>query len=389
MVIHRRIMLVVFLMMLVSPLFGWLSGIRVDLEEKRNPAKMPRVSFGTLLDQSFFKDFEQFFNDHFAYRVLLIKLKNGIDYYTFNTSPSPEVHIGTNGWFYYRITLRDYLKVDDCRPGEKERMRQIARQIAHLERLIEDSGRRFVFVVAPDKSTIYPEHIGFARPASRCHKSRYDLFLDALGKFPVKNFVRLDRLLVSAKKEQQVYYKTDTHWNMYGSRLAGEAILRHIVPEGWEGYYPKVRMATKSYTGDLSNMMSLNLSEQTALIDKADYPSDIQETSLGQFLNGDRFRYVARPLSGKRLLPRTIVYRDSFVTGTIPYLKGSFEQLDLIWSNNITTDLRPDPVEDLQSSKIVIFEIVERLLPGLWIDLPAWKRALSDNASTGTGARSN
>jgi len=56
----------------------------------------------------------------------------------------------------------------------------------------------------------------------------------------------------------------------------------------------------------------------------------------------------------------------------LPYLKGSFKQLDVIWSNNVTTRLRPEPSEDLTNADIVMVEIAEMYLPGFSVDLKRW-----------------
>ena len=377
MIRYRFIIIAAFLFFLLSPVIGWIAGINVQLDEKRNLSEMPGLSIEKLMDQTFFSDFERYFNDHFAYRVWLIRTKNWIDYHIFNTSPSPKVYLGTNGWLYYRVTIRDYLKFDDCRKGENTHMRDIARQIYSLEKLVEASGRKFVLIISPNKSTIYPEHVGITRPKSICRKSRYDLFLDSLKEFPVKNFIRLDNLFFKIKKNQQLYYRTDTHWNLNGSIIASKVLLQHLAPLNWQKFFPDIRMGTYNYQGDLSKMMAVKLTEETAAIKKIDYHLKVKKTNLGRFKSGDRFRFTVNTDSNRQLLPRTIIYRDSFTTRMLPFLQGSFKQLDVVWSNDVTTFLTPEPIEELQSSGIVILEINEKYLPGFTIDLSAWKAALS------------
>ena len=372
----QRIAIGIFLLLLLSPVVGYMAGIDPSLEENRSLNKLPDFSPKALLDPKFYSGVDAYFTDHFVYRGGLIHAKNWIDYHLFNTSPSPKVHIGTEGWLYYYRTLHDYRKVD-CDPRESRRMRWIARQIHELEKIVEGSGRDFVFIVAPDKPTVYPEYFGEERPPSSCNKNHYDLLLEAFEEYPVENFVRVDTLLSGAKSVQQVYYKTDTHWNLNGSRIAGESILKHLAPTEWPHYAPEVKMTTQPYSGDLSRMMALTLSEETAAPEKVNYPGEIEEAAMPRFANGDRLRFIAHPFPGRQLLPRAVIYRDSFSTRMIPFLKGSFEQLDVIWSNNVVTRLDPAPVEDLRASRIVIVEVAEMYLPGFSVDLKAWQAALS------------
>lgn len=373
---YKKVIIVSFLLLLISPLAGWFAGINRELDENRVLAGMPGFSLRDVYNRNYFSAFEGYFNDHFAFRRGLVTMKSWVDYYLFKTSPSPKVHVGTDGWLYYYRTTHDYYKVDDCIPVERERMERMAEQLHLLERMVEASGRRFLFVVAPDKSTIYPEFFGEKRYNLRCSKSHYDLLVYYLQKYPVRNFIRIDDDLMRAKEEQQVYYKTDTHWNMHGSMVAGSSIIKHFAPVTWRDYFPAVKMSEEGYRGDLSKLLALDISEQTMVIDHMDYNADVKEVNLGRYMNGDRFRFIVTPHPGKHLLPKAVIYRDSFSTRLMPFLKGSFEQLDVVWSNNVTTRLTPEPVEDLRHANIVIVEVAEMYLPGFVIDLQAWNDRL-------------
>lgn len=370
--IYKKLITGIFIFILISPYIGWLIGVDIKLEEKRSLAEMPELSIEGIKDQKYFSSVEQYFNDHFSYRGMLIKLKNWIDYYVFHTSPSPKVHIGKDGWLYYFRTEHEYFRIDDCIPGERKRMLNLARELHYRERIVEASGRRFILIIVPDKTTIYPEYFGVERPDVRCYKNRYDLLLTYMKKYPVKNFVRLDNILVAAKKRQQVYYKTDTHWNYYGAMLASMAVLKHLAGKEWMAYFPRMEMRTKPYAGDLSKMIALDIKEQAGFIKKTIYNGEVKTINFGRYMNGGRYRFVTKAYNGKKLLPFAILFRDSFSTRMLPYLKGSFKRLDVIWSNNVTTHLRPEPSEDLTNADIVIVEIAEMYLPGFSVDLKKW-----------------
>jgi len=377
--ISRKLVVGLFLTILISPYIFWLTGVDIKLEEKRALARMPEFSIDAIKDHKYFSSIEEYFNDHFSYRGILIKLKNWIDYYVFHTSPSSKVHIGKDGWLYYFRTEHEYFKVDDCIPAEKKKMLNLARELHYLERIVEASGRRFVLLIAPDKTTIYPEYFGVERPDLKCHMNRYDLLMKYMQKYPVKNFIPLDRLLQAVKKKRQVYYKTDTHWNDYGAMVAAWALLRHLTGKNWRNFFPHIEMGEKLYSGDLSKMIAIDIKEKTEFIKKIDYPSVIREINMGRYMNGKRLRYVTADIDMKdsdKLLPRAILFRDSFATKIIKYIAGSFKQLDVIWSNNVTTRLVPEPVEDVLKARIIILEIAEMYLPGFSVDVERWYKVL-------------
>ena len=85
--VHKKLITGIFIFILISPYIGWLIGMDIKLEEKRSLAEMPELSIEGIKDQKYFSSVEQYFNDHFSYRGMLIKLKNWIDYHVFHTSP--------------------------------------------------------------------------------------------------------------------------------------------------------------------------------------------------------------------------------------------------------------------------------------------------------------
>ncbi|MGH2198802.1 hypothetical protein ACQ1Z2_14755, partial [Enterococcus faecalis] len=63
-------------------------------------AKRPDLSKGI---EHFPRLANEWFNDHFGLRALLIKLKTQIDFSVFGTSD--KVVVGRNGWLFYRAVI--------------------------------------------------------------------------------------------------------------------------------------------------------------------------------------------------------------------------------------------------------------------------------------------
>src|SRR5262249_33120358 len=90
-----------------------------------------------------------------------------------------------------------------------------------------DRGAHFLFVVAPNKSSIYPEFLpDSGRLPNR--PSRLDQVLDDLREHTDVEFVDLRPSLLGAKALGPVYYRFDTHWNDRGLVVAGAAILDQL-----------------------------------------------------------------------------------------------------------------------------------------------------------------
>lgn len=354
----------IFFLLLISPILGTISGLgNEQIHENRELVKIPEYSANIFFDPSFYSNIERYYNDHFVYRGVLIKAKSLIDYYVFNTSITSNVYIGAKEWLYLREELSDYQK-DGC--SARDDMRELARQINSMEKFLEQKGKKFIFIVAPNKSTIYPEYVGLSHSYSGC-KSKYEYLLDSFNEYPVKGFIRLDDKLLMVKKEKQLYYKDDTHWNVYGAEVSSIRILKYLRPLTWDKDLPKIEVIKEYRAGDLANMMSINLGTKESVIKHINFPFKIDENVLQPEDQIYPKQFKSESISGE-LIPRTIILRDSFMNLPLKFIKGSFEQLDTYWWEFHLSD--PHVREDLRESKVIIIECVERYLEPLKANLP-------------------
>jgi hypothetical protein len=355
---------------------GILAGVALDPGMPLHTAVLPglaNISFDDMRNPDFYSRVERLFNNHFPYRDTLRRTKAWVDYYVFWSSPVPEVHVGRDRWLYYRHELHDYQK-DVC--GQTQVMRDLARQLHELEEVVEASGRRFVFIVAPNKSTIYPEYVGLSR-SPRCGKSPYDLLMEAFDEYPVRRFIRLDQMLREAKAHDQVYFKTDTHWNDVGARLVARAVLQEFPPAPWRTLLDEVTMKLDVHSGDLAHMMGLGVSELAPHAQMKPLRSvEVEEHPL-PLLNIGHVRVIPEATAGVTLFPRAVFYHDSFMVVLQKFLNGAFEQIDAYSVKGGPMYLPiPGSEQSLGASGIVFVEVVERHLTSLKMNVDAFREVL-------------
>ncbi len=366
---RKNLIVFFFLIVSLAPAAGLLFNDGDFFRERPFIAPLPPLTASSLLENRFYRGLEDYMGDRNPLRGRLIRAKAWIDLRIFGSSPTHEVHIGKDNWLYYRPALRSYEK-NDC-----PRTRQaytLARRLQRLENFLHEAGKRLVFVVAPDKATIYPEYVGGVPEENICGKSFYDLFLLAMKRFPVKGFVRLDRALIEAKKDGLLYYRGGTHWNDRGAALAAGLILEKLSGEGENPGLPKVMFEEREMLCEDSPMLSVALHERAPFAKKIEFSEDVTTTGIKPlpFFPGEwvLLRTKAEPRSKRPLFPKAIIYRDSFMTAPLKFLGGAFSGIYARWSHFFPEARGADPVE-LRRSKIVIVEIVERDLPLLTIRL--------------------
>ena len=74
----------------------------------------------------------------------------------FGTSGNPDVILGTDGWLYYSDTLTDYTGTDPM--GERE-LFAASKNLQLMSQYCGENGRSFLFVIAPNKNSVYGENM--------------------------------------------------------------------------------------------------------------------------------------------------------------------------------------------------------------------------------------
>jgi alginate O-acetyltransferase complex protein AlgJ len=373
---HATVRIVAFMAAIWLPLVAtfWASGSgRMDTTEKRKLADRPKFKLTRERLNTYPADFNHYFDDNFGMRENLVGLHSYLKGIGLGVSPIRDAIIGNEGWLY----LGDSNIVADYRnahPFNETELRQWRDVLVAKREWLAERGVRYVFVVAPDKHTIYPEYM-----PSRFNKISSSSCLDQLMAYMKANsdfeIVDLRPALNAAKATVRVFHKTDTHWNDRGAFVAYREIMRAasaLLPElkpRDEGDFRAV--AYPAPGRDLANMMGLRAvigerilrleptfqlcAEPAAITLPPDFQGPNHEPGHGPF---------AMQCSTGKL--KAVVFRDSFGTALVPYLAESFKRTAFIWHypnrtvmNATIASERPD---------IVIEERVERHLKPLLPD---------------------
>jgi hypothetical protein len=226
----KYILSVIFVISIFLPFFlpGNREGSLIDNAEKRSLAKNPTFNSDDLWN--FPGKYENYFNDHFGLRNLLINWNNLLDIKLYKISPIPKVIIGKDGWLFYRSelaedgnTIEDYQGRVLFTPGELQRIRENIELKANWCR---QRGIYFLIVLVPNKETVYSEYMpAFIKRGKKTRLEQINAMSISDPKLPILN---LTEALISRKKEKQLYYKGGTHWNQYGAYYGYQAIMRRL-----------------------------------------------------------------------------------------------------------------------------------------------------------------
>jgi len=371
------ILIAFFCLLIISPAVGTFLGPEnlVSEAEKRKLHVMPQFD---LPDQSFTdytQKLEAFLNDHFGFRKQLIRLNNDIFLSLFNKSPVKKVLIGKDGWLYIRnkSILENYYGMRSYNAKQLKAWTDVYEK----RRLwLDEKGIDFAFVIAPNKMTIYPEHLPGSLNTGR-HTTRLDQLVTTLKENSQVKVVDLRALLKVAKRFNRLYFKTDTHWNYYGAFAAYKNMLREIFPNlspidvsTVSNLLEKTSTIDNDVTGDLLHMLKGGTLQYPKLYHlenacaKEVESYNITPASVGvkppkaqQKGNPARSLIVKACNHGKY---RAIVFRDSFFSAVECFFSEHFEVVVYL-QKKYDPAIMEDLIEKVKPD-IVIEEIVERFL---------------------------
>jgi alginate O-acetyltransferase complex protein AlgJ len=338
--------------------------------ENRLLARIPSFSLLMQRPHRFAKTFKAFFDDQFESRNQLVRLNSLVRYRLLRVCSNPAVIPGKHGTLFFAGDHTVVPKYDQgnelvnyrrIRPLTEYQLRRIADIVDRRRAWAASMGAKFLFVITPDKSTIYPELL----PASLNRlsgPSPTDQIIDYLHHNTPVNLVDLRGELIEAKRHGPLYLARDTHWNAHGAFVGYQAVarkLRDLFPRIEPLSPNELTQSTIPYSGDLTKMLNLGelLEEEIALLTPMrprshpiPFPLDCRPVATWQAPP------MATKIAGSKL-PRALVYHDSMVYYMMPYLSEHFETAVYIRDLNVNLESVKNYHPD-----IVIHECLERML---------------------------
>ena len=271
--------------------------------------------------------------------------------------------VGTDGWLYLTAgeSLTDYQRVPPFSPAQLNKIRQV---LEKFQRRVQADGTEFLFVIPPDKSTIYPEHIPFVI-SQTAKPSR----LDQLTTYLVENssplhFLDLRPTLLEAGDTYPLYYATDSHWTPMGAFFAYQKIIEALQLSFPElSYHSLSDYKIVNYDPTPLDMPTIigstSLAEASFALAPIHQPGAVTMSIDTPSPDGPRQLYFSH--TNDQNAPTALIFDDSFITALQPFLAEHFSSavyINYFAVPNISSltwyeQFHPD---------IVIFEMTERNL---------------------------
>lgn len=305
----------------------------VSTRENRYLAGLPTST------ESFTENLDEYVNDNFGLRSIAIKIQRKLEHIM--GGGFSDVYIGQDNWLYLGNE-----PVWTSYQGQKrftnKTLQNYTSLLTRLKQRCDESGAAFAATIAPNKASIYFEHV----PKRFGSPSEFNFLNIAMANPENKRMglINIKPKLLSQKNKAKLYYKTDTHWTPQGAFLAYQLLMRRIRKKRPDiqiiGPNDLKKKHVKGFKGDLLKYGSFE---------------DVSE-NFDNFtvLKKDRSETDARKTTGPL---KIVLIGDSYSHAYVRFLKPSFDHVIFIHHDHGAFD-----IDEVFSRKpdAVIFTIVER-----------------------------
>ena len=363
----------VFLVALGVPLFGWCFLTPGRLDENRERHAFPTVTDNRSALQDFPPRFEMYLGDHLGGRETLLAWHRRLVFGVMDEPVMANVWVGNDGWLF--VKQSDPFRGNPKKPSVAERIDHWTEALSERQAWLKAQGIEYLVVVAPDKASVYPEHLrGYpARHPPLEPGPALARGLEARGVTCVNLLPAL--LAEKDRTPHALYFKTDSHWTPDGARAGYKAVAK-IVAER----FPAFRMQPDSAysldrvlgTGDLRKLAGTAENEPPESargykpltpFQEHPTPAYIIDLPKAEHLDLRASKLSSATTSGG---PTLLFLRDSFGEQFLPFLQSDFPSALVISSYGM-----PAEVVRLEKPRLVIQLLVARQLYTLTPHNPA------------------
>lgn len=331
-------LIVVFLLAISSAFIQSAFKIIPQVANTENRRLSDKPVFSINLLDPFPAQFETYYNDHFAFRNQFVKLYADISLDLFGKCPYPDqVVIGRNNELF--LVFRELDSYLHKNLFSKSELNKIRSDFSYRKQYLAERGIDYYVALLPTKYSIYPEYLPwYIKPLDTL--SRTEQFVNLMHELDIQ-VIDVTSAIMKAKDSipEQLYLRTDNHWNDLGSFAAYREIMKCISKK-----HPEVKVF--NYSDYSISAEEVNGGNMAIILNKAEEIKDIKYVFTPRF-DGlaktipecpypmpeqfEKENYFRGFNTENTRLPRVLIFHDSFANNLMAPIGNSFSHTVFIW----------------------------------------------------------
>lgn len=258
---------------------------------------------------------------------------------------------GKDGWLYLGSDVSG-----KCHP--QQLVGRSVEKLLKLRDAVESSGRTFLLVIAPDKTTMVPQYLPDSYAGKDCAAEATERLWPPLTGGAGAIDLRETLAETASRIGEPVYFPQDSHWKHEGSIALARLLTEKLAP-GRTATWDVVPDGIHYGPADLPPMLG---KRATAVSTNYQLRPDgvTNRTSKQPRSLRKPVRMTSEPLDGT-INDRTLVFGDSFAAASANYLGAAFTDLTLLGYATWQAD-RDATLREFVAAEVVVVEIVERVV---------------------------
>ena len=219
------IFLTIFFVFLFIPMSN-ISQENISKQENRTLAQYkPFINQDGEINYDYGKNFNEWFNDRFYLRQKFLDIQD-LKLILSTNWITKDVMKGSNDWLFlaWKESTDSY---SNSVMFTDEELNSIDSYLDNINKYCNTHNKKFYFIIAPDKSKIYPEYYP-QRIMKVSDNSRSEQLIDYIKKHSNVNVIYPKEKLISSKDNKLLYWKNDTHWNLLGAYYGYSELMNVI-----------------------------------------------------------------------------------------------------------------------------------------------------------------
>ena len=298
--------------------------------ENRYLQQKPKFTVKTLLNNTYTQKYEEYINDQFFNRDSWITIKS--------MAESAIGKVENNGIVYGS----DHYMFEKYRTLDEKRFSDNIRYVKEFAEKYPD--RHVSLMIVPSSYMVLSEKL----PTGLGNLDQYARIEELFAGAAAPNLTAVDpTALLTAHKEDSIYYKTDHHWTCYGAYLGYlsylesvegktpveyESLPKHQVADFYGTYYSKAKLFNT--VPDVIEWFDPAVEQVTIDGEEVNGLHDLQKfeerDKYGAFLRGNNGLTVIKSSAGPGDGSRILVVKDSYGNSFVPYLLYNYDEVQVV-----------------------------------------------------------
>jgi hypothetical protein len=333
--------------------------------ENRLPAPKPRLTRRDVAGvQNYLAAAEIYFNDHFGFRKRLIRWFQQWKARLYHDLSVHKVVPGRDGWLFTGELqmIEHYLGLAKFTPAQLKSWQTL---LEKRRDWLAQRGIKYLFVIPPDKQTVYPEFLpAWLQDAAPAHReTKLDQFLTYMQAHSTVAILDLRPPLLAAKAIAPTYLQNDTHWNQFGGFVGCQEVIKTLAKQFPD--LPPLRLEDFTWTnvpatgGDIARILGAAPPEKNFFTFQPGPALPVLRTNEDRAYKSNWGVKTVLTVDNPAALRRNVVvFHDSYGAAFQKFLGHSFRRSVFEWDNH---EFCPALISS-NAPDVVINEILERYL---------------------------